>query len=62
MKEVLQKVEEEIANRNISTEEISQVLSSFPGTKSRRIIGGYASVSIVDRENQRISNRVWIRL
>jgi len=53
--EILNKVEKEIEARNISDEQISSVISTFPHFLKRRIVGGYASVSIVDREGQRIS-------
>ncbi len=55
MKKILNQVEQEINNRIIDEEEISNILSSFGPTKNRRIISGYASVSIVDRENHKIS-------
>ncbi len=52
--EILLKIESEIKSRNISEDEISQILSSMPQFTNRRIIGGYASVSIIDREGQKI--------
>ena len=55
MRELLLKVEQEIQNRNILPEEISSILSSIPEIKDRRIVGGYASFSIVDREGHRIT-------
>lgn len=55
MKKILNRVEQEIENRNIGEDELSDILSSFEPAKNRRIIAGYASVSIVDREGHRIS-------
>lgn len=55
MNEILEKIEIEIKKRNIAPSEISKVISSIPELTNRRIIYGYASVSIVDRENQKIS-------
>lgn len=55
MKELLSKVETEIKSRNISEQEISEILSSIPEIKNRRIIGGYASVAITDREGHKIT-------
>ena len=55
MKALLAGLEEEIINRNISEEDISKVISSIPPLINRRIIMGYASVAMVDRENQKIS-------
>tara|TARA_Y100000310_G_C20450882_1_gene700649 strand:- start:106 stop:684 length:579 start_codon:yes stop_codon:yes gene_type:complete len=55
MKALLAGLEEEIVNRNISEEDISKVISSIPPLINRRIIMGYASVAMVDRENQKIS-------
>ncbi len=55
MKDILENLELEIKNRNITEEEISNILSSYPKVSNRRIIGGYASVAITDREGHRIS-------
>tara|TARA_Y100000310_G_scaffold136432_1_gene135292 strand:+ start:17 stop:595 length:579 start_codon:yes stop_codon:yes gene_type:complete len=55
MKELLKELEKEIINRNISEENIAEVISSIPPLIQRRIIMGYASVAMVDRENQKIS-------
>lgn len=55
MKRILDKLEQEIARRGIAEEEISSVLSSYEPAKSRRIIGGYSSVAVVDREGHRIT-------
>jgi len=55
MKTLLERVEQEVANRNISEPEISKIITSIPPLINRRIIAGYASASIIDRENQKIS-------
>lgn len=55
MKKILDQVEQEIAARSISEDEISDILSSFDPAKNRRIIGGYCSVAVVDREGHKIS-------
>lgn len=55
MIKILENVENEIKRRKIPEEEISKVISSIPHLVNRRIIMGYASVSVIDRENQKIS-------
>jgi len=55
MKELLLNVEAEIKNRGIEGDEISEVLSSYEPAKNRRIIGGYSSVAVIDREGHRIT-------
>lgn len=55
MRELLKEVEGEIENRHIPSEEVSEIISSIPHLTNRRIIMGYASVAMVDRENQKIS-------
>ena len=55
MKQMLQSLEKEIATRNISTQDVSKYLSAIPKLTNRRIIYGYASVAMIDRENQKIS-------
>jgi hypothetical protein len=54
MKELLNKIEHEILKRNIDTLRVTQILSGNKDITSRRIIYGYASVDVVDREGQRI--------
>jgi hypothetical protein len=54
LQEILESIESEIKRRNISDEQIAQILQQNKDVINRRIIGGYASVSIVDRENQKI--------
>jgi len=55
MNELLSKVEKEIETRKISEPEVAKIISSIPPLTNRRIISGYASVAIVDREDQKIS-------
>jgi very-short-patch-repair endonuclease/phage head maturation protease len=55
MKELLNQLEREVQKRNIPSEEVSDIISSIPPLLNRRIIMGYASVAMVDRENQKIS-------
>ena len=52
---LLKKIESEIKTRNISNGYISDILSENKHLTNRRIIMGYASVAMVDRENQKIS-------
>lgn len=54
MQEVLLSVEKEIERRGISEEQIAEILKQNKDVIGRRIVGGYASVSIVDREGQKI--------
>lgn len=55
MKDILKQIEVELQTRALDDEGIAQILSSYDPITQRRIIGGYASVSIVDREGQRIT-------
>ena len=55
MKAILNAVEQEIAHRGLQEEDISEILSSVPAISNRRLVGGYGSVSVVDREGHRIS-------
>jgi hypothetical protein len=55
MKKILNQVEAEIANRDIQEDEVASIMSSFDPAKNRRIIYGYCSVAIVDREGHKIS-------
>jgi len=55
VKEILKDVELEIEKRRITPEEVAETISSIPPLLNRRIIMGYASVAMVDRENQKIS-------
>jgi len=55
MKELLINIEAEIKNRNIEGDEISDALSSYEPARNRRIIGGYSSVAVIDREGHRIT-------
>ena len=54
MQELLVAVEKEITRRSISEEQIAEILKQNKDITGRRIVGGYASVSIVDREGQKI--------
>lgn len=55
MKNVLHEVEQEIEKRGLREDEVSEIIQSIPALKNRRIVGGYASVSIVDREGHKIT-------
>jgi HK97 family phage prohead protease len=55
MKTILQAVEKEIARRGLQEEQIASILQSVPAANKRRLVGGYGSVSVVDREGHRIS-------
>jgi HK97 family phage prohead protease len=55
MKEILTKLENEFKKRNFSEDDITDVLSENLEIRNRRIIAGYASVSIYDREGHRIT-------
>lgn len=55
MKHILKKIETEVEKRQLTSEKIKEILSSNESLKSRRIIGGYASVAIIDREGHRIT-------
>lgn len=55
MKDILKAVELEIERRQLTPEDISNVLKQRPEAQERRIIGGYGSVSVVDREGHRIT-------
>ena len=54
MKDLLTSVEIEIRRRKLNLEDVADHLNSLPELTNRRIIGGYASVDIIDREKQRI--------
>ena len=54
MIELLQQLEQEIKNREISEDLISQIIRQNKDLTNRRIVGGYSSVAITDREGQRI--------
>jgi len=55
MKKTLEQVELEISKRNLQEEEIASILNEASFLKNRRIICGYCSVAIIDREGHRIS-------
>jgi len=54
MQKLLDQLEAEISKRAISEDEVASVLKTEPLITNRRIIYGYASVDVVDREGQRI--------
>ena len=54
MQELLNQVEKEVKKRNFGEDKIAEILSSNKDHLTRRIIAGYASVDVVDREGQRI--------
>jgi Caudovirus prohead serine protease len=54
MKELLEDIAAVIEKRNISSQQIAEILQSKKDIVNRRIIGGYSSVAIVDREGQKI--------
>jgi hypothetical protein len=54
MKDLLESLEREIKSRKITENIISQIIKANKDFTSRRIIGGYCSVDMVDREGQRI--------
>jgi hypothetical protein len=54
LRDLLTQVELEIKRRKIDPNTIGDHLGSLPELTNRRIIGGYASVDIIDREKQRI--------
>jgi hypothetical protein len=54
MKELLVEIDSEIQKRDIDEKQISEILQSNKDITSRRIIGGYSSVAVVDREGQKI--------
>jgi len=51
---LLKKLESEISKRNIPDFKIAEIIQDNKDLISRRIITGYASVDVVDRERQRI--------
>jgi hypothetical protein len=54
MIELLKKIENEIYKRNLEDTQISEILQQNKDIINRRIVHGYASVDVVDREKQRI--------
>jgi len=54
MKELLVDIDKEIAKRNIDENKIAEILKDNKDITNRRIIGGYSSVAVVDREGQKI--------
>ena len=54
MKELLIDIDAEIEKRGITEDKVAEILQTNKDMTSRRIIGGYSSVAIVDREGQKI--------
>lgn len=54
MQQLLEQLEKEIDQRQIDSTRIAEILKNEPLITNRRIIYGYASVDVVDREGQRI--------
>jgi Intein splicing domain/Caudovirus prohead serine protease/HNH endonuclease len=54
MKELLVEIAEELEKRKITTQKISEILQSNKDITNRRVIGGYSSVAVIDREGQKI--------
>lgn len=55
MKGLLYSVEQEIDRRGLREDEVAEIMQTIPALKNRRIVAGYASVSIVDREGHKIT-------
>jgi hypothetical protein len=54
MKELLIEIDRHITNRKIDGNKVAEILQSNKDIINRRIIGGYSSVAVVDREGQKI--------
>jgi len=54
MEELLVEIAAELEKRKIGEKQISSILQSNKDVTNRRVIGGYSSVSVVDREGQKI--------
>jgi hypothetical protein len=54
MKELLVEIAEELEKRKITAQKISEILQSNKDITNRRVIGGYSSVAVIDREGQKI--------
>jgi len=54
MKELLVEIDKHINNRKIDGSKVAEILRSNKDIINRRIIGGYSSVAVVDREGQKI--------
>jgi hypothetical protein len=55
MKNILHEVEQEIKKRGLREDEVADIVQNVPALKNRRIVGGYASVIMVDREGHKIT-------
>jgi len=54
MQELLKEIDREIRHRDITEDQIAKILSLNKDVMNRRIVGGYSSVAVVDREGQKI--------
>jgi len=54
MKELIAEIDNELKKREISEQKIAEILQQNTDISNRRIIGGYSSVAVVDREGQKI--------
>lgn len=55
MKNLLHEVEQELDRRNLREDEVADIVQNVPALTNRRIVGGYASVIMVDREGHKIT-------
>ena len=60
MKGLLAQVEKEFAIRGIDDALAAEVVRKVPALKNRRVVGGYASVTIVDREGHKITKEALV--
>jgi len=60
MKGLLAQVEKEVAIRGIDDSLASEVVRKIPALKNRRVVGGYGSVTIVDREGHKITKEALV--
>jgi hypothetical protein len=60
MKNLLHEVEQELERRNLREDEIADIVQNVPALKNRRIVGGYASVIMVDREGHKITKEALV--
>ena len=60
MKSLLNEVEKEVRIRGINDSLAAEVVRKIPALKNRRVVGGYASVVMVDREGHKITKEALI--
>ena len=60
MKSLLNEVEKEVRIRGINDSLAAEVVRKIPALKNRRVVGGYASVIMVDREGHKITKEALI--